>query len=85
MASFCTRILLFTVGLASSGLSAAVEVLSHDVVEETPYCMCLPQVHVHYGSFGATIAYRNQATCIIRFKWEIPAGISFLSMGVSLR
>lgn len=39
MASFCTKILLCTLGLASLGLSTAVETLSHDVVEETPYCM----------------------------------------------
>ncbi|KAJ5890851.1 uncharacterized protein N7473_007079 [Penicillium subrubescens] len=38
MPSLCTRILVCTLGLASLGLSAAVENVSPGVAGETPYC-----------------------------------------------
>ncbi|KAJ5465176.1 uncharacterized protein N7458_000862 [Penicillium daleae] len=38
MASLSTQILLCTLGLTSLGFSAAVETVSRDVLQETPYC-----------------------------------------------
>jgi hypothetical protein len=45
MASLSTQILLCTLGLTSLGFSAAVETVSRDVLQETPYCMFRPSAY----------------------------------------